>query len=148
MSADTKIRRFSERTLKQVRLDGIRTLNRFHFDSDASEILTVECVDDTLETPGAFGRQLWFFEAVAVDTQSVRHTVLGAVVYSVEYGLQELVDDGVFDSDTERERFRGIYHHVEARPSWRHPAHRLLIAGLTFVTACMLAYLIVRELLN
>ena len=75
-----------------------------------------------------------------------RHSVYGVVEYSLQYGLHELVEDGVFDSEHQRERFRHLYEREIHRPSWRHPAHRLLVGGMSAVASIWLAYLLVRTL--
>ncbi len=146
MSAETRARRFSERTIRQVRLDCNRAMVRARFCPDRSDVVQLRCVDDQPETDQSFGNQLWYFEGVGVDSQDSRHNVFGVVEYSVQFGLHELVEDGVFDSENQRERFRHLYERELHRPSWRHPAHRWLAAGIALVTAASLAYLLVRSL--
>ena len=141
MSADTRTR-----TIRQVRLDSNRAMVRARFCPDRSDVVQLRCIDDQPETEQAFGNQLWYFEGVGVDQQSRRHNVFGVVEYSVQFGLHELVEDGVFDSEHQLERFRHLYERELHRPSWRQPAHRWLAAGLILVTAICLAYLLVRTL--
>ncbi len=144
MSADTRTRRFPEKTIRQVRLDCTRGLIRARFCPDRSEVIQLRCIDDRAESDGSFGSQLWYFEGVGVDTRDRRHGVYGVVEYSLQFGLHELVEDGVFDSEHQRERFRHLYEREIQSPSWRQPAHRWLLAGLIAVTSIWLAYLIVR----
>ena len=146
MGADTRTRRFSERTIRQVRLDCHRGIARARFCPDESEIVHLRCVDERPESDSSFGNQLWYFEAVGVDGELQRHSVYGVVEYSVQFGLHELVDDGVFDSETQRERFRHLYEREVHPPSWRQPAHRWLAVGLVAVTFTWLAYLLFRIL--
>src|SRR6056297_2813455 len=146
MGADTRIRRFPERTIRQVRLDCTRGLVRARFCPDRSEIVQLRCVDDHPESEHAFGNQLWYFEGFGVDQYEQRHSVYGVVEYSLQFGLHELVEDRAFDCEYERERFRQQYEREIRRPSWSHPAHRWLVAGLIAVTSIWLAYLLVRML--
>ncbi|TWU51054.1 hypothetical protein Poly51_43480 [Rubripirellula tenax] len=146
MSADTRTRRFPERTIRQVRLDCTRGLVRARFCPDRSELLQIRCVDDRAESDAAFGNQLWFFEGVGVDSRDQRHSVFGVVEYSLQFGLHELVEDGVFESEHQRERFRHLYEREVQQPSWSQPAHRWLATGVIAVGSVWLAYLIIRAL--
>ncbi|TWU03788.1 hypothetical protein [Neorhodopirellula pilleata] len=147
MRAQAPQRQYSERVLRQVRLDSGRALVRANFCLETSEIINLRCVDDRCETDRQFGNQLWYFEGIGVGEHGRRQNIHGVVEYSVQFGIQELVEDGIFDSGNERERFRSIYNREVNTPSWRQPAHRLLLAGVIAVTALMLFYLLVRNLL-
>ena len=144
MSADTRTRRFSERTIKQVRLDCNRAMIRARFCPDRSDVIQLRCVDDCPETEQGFGNQLWYFEGLGVDENEQRHSVFGVVEYSLQFGLHELVEDGVFDSEHQRERFRHLYEREVHRPSWRHPVHRWLLVGVVAMAAITLAVLLVK----
>ena len=148
MSADTRTRRFPERTVRQVRLDCVRALIRAGFCPDRSEVLQIRCVDDRPEHETRFGNQLWYFEGLGVDESDRRHRIHGAVEYSLQFGLHDLVEDGVFDSEYQRDRFRLLYEREVQKPSWRHPAHRWLIVGLIAIATIWLAYLIARNLMS
>jgi hypothetical protein len=119
---------------------------RARFCADLSDVVQLRCVDDRPETDNNFGNQLWYFEGLGVDENAQRHSIYGVVEYSLQFGLHELVEDGVFDCEHERERFRNIYDRETQRPSWRQPAHRWLAAGLIAVTSIWLAYVLVRTL--
>ena len=147
MRAQAPQRQFSERILRQVRLDSGRALVRARFCLESSEIINLRCVDDRLESERQFGNQLWYFEGIGVDEQRNRQNIHGVVEYSIQFGLHELVEDGVFDTPGERERFRSLYNREVNAPSWRQPAHRLLLAGVMAVTAGMLLFLMLRNLL-
>ena len=146
MSAETRTRRFSERTIRQVRLDCNRAMTRARFCPERSDVVQLRCIDDRPESEHCFGNQLWYFEGLGVDGNGQRHSVYGVVEYSLQYGLHELVEDGVFDSEHQRERFRHLYEREIHRPTWRHPAHRLLVAGVIAVASIWLAFLLVRAL--
>ncbi len=146
MGAETRTRRFSERVLRQVRLDCSRSLVRGRYCPQRSEIIQLRCMDDRPEMEQSFGNQLWYFEGVGVDTSERRVSVYGVIEYSIQFGLHELVEDGVFESAGERERFRHEYESDMRRPSWRQPAHRWLAAGLVAVTAMFLTFLLMKTL--
>jgi hypothetical protein len=117
---------------------------RARFSPDRSNVVQLRCIDDRMESETSFGSQLWYFEGLGVDERDQRHSVYGVVEYSLQYGLCELVEDGVFDSQHQRERFRHLYEREVHRPSWRQPAHRWLLAGLIVVASVFLANMIVR----
>ena len=144
MRADTRTQRFSERTIQQVRVDCNRAMTRARFCADRSDVVQLRCVDDRPETDFEFGNQLWFFDGLGVDQLGHRHNVFGVVEYSLQFGLNELVEDGVFDSEQQRERFRMLYKREVQRPSWRQGANRWLFIGLISATAISLAYWFVR----
>ena len=146
MSANTSTRRFSEETIKQVRLDSNRAMIRARFCAERSEIVHLRCVDDRPETDTRFGNQLWYFEGLGIDDHEKRHTVFGVVEYSTQFGLNELVEDGVYDSEHQREKFRHLYEREVIRPSWNQPAHRWLAAGVIAVASLWLVYVLVRNL--
>ncbi len=146
MGADTRTRRFSERTIRQVRSDCNRAMLRARFCPEQSDVLQLRCVDECTESEHIFGNQLWYFEGVGMDDDQKPHSIYGVVEYSLQFGLHELVDDGVFDSELQRERFRHLYEREVHPPSWRQPPHRWLAIGLVAVTVLCLSYLLVRIL--
>lgn len=147
MRAQAPQHQFSERVLRQVRSDSGRALLRARYCADSSEIINLRCVDNRGETDRQFGNQLWYFEGIGVGENRKRENIHGVVEYSIQFGIQELVEDGVFDTASERERFRSLYNREVNLPSWRQPAHRLLLAGVIATTAAMLLYLMLRNLL-
>lgn len=146
VSTRTHSQAFSESTIRQVRLDSNRAMIRARFCPERSEIMQLRCIDHRPETHDHYGNQLWYFEGVGVDGTDRRHTIFGVVEYSTQYGLNELVEDGVFTTETQRERFRSLYEQEVLEPDWRQPAHRLLAVGVVAVSTIWLAYLLVRSL--
>jgi hypothetical protein len=140
MGADTRARRYSEHTIRQVRQDCNRAMIRARFCPQRSEVVQLRCIDDRPEQESAFGNQLWYFEGLGVDEHDRRHSVFGVVEYSIQFGLHELVEDGVFDSEYQRERFRHLYEREVIRPSWRHPAHRWLLVAVVSLAIISLAF--------
>ena len=119
---------------------------RARFCPERSEILQLRCIDNRGETETEFGNQLWYFEGVGVDELDRRHGVFGVVEYSTQFGLNELVEDGVFTTENQREKFRCLYEREVQKPDWRHPGHRYLAAGVIAMSAIWLSYLLVRAL--
>jgi hypothetical protein len=141
VSAETRTRRFSERTIRQVNLDCRRAMIRGRFCPDRSEVSQQRCVVDREEKDQNFGSQLWYFEGCGVDSYDQRHTVFGVVEYSLQYGLHELIEDAVFESDEQRDRFRQMYDQEKQNATWRHPSHRWLALGVVLMAVISLTYL-------
>lgn len=146
MGAETRTRRFSEQTLRQVRLDCSRAMIRARFCPEQIEVLKLRCIDDRLETEESFGNQLWYFEGYGVDERLRRQTVFGAIEYSIQFGLHELVEDGVFESEEERDRFRCVYEREIQRPSQQQAAHRWVALALVSSMGMWLAIFITKML--
>ena len=138
MQPELSQQEFPERTLRQVAADARRALVRAGWCPERSRVDRLRCGDDVVETELEFGRQLWLFEAQAVDACHDRPNALvfGAVEYSVQFALMEAVDLGVFDSDAQRLRFVAVYQGVDSRPSWRWQILRWSVIGC-FVTTML-----------
>ena len=147
MGANTGTQRFSEQTIKQAQLDCKRAMVRARFCADRSEVLQMRCVDYHPESVDQYGNQLWYFEGEAFDSRDRCHLVYGVVEYSTQYGINELVEDGVYDSEHQREKYRNLYERDVFQPTWRHPAHHWLAAGLIAVSSIWLLYLLGRTLM-
>jgi hypothetical protein len=141
MSAETRAVRFPERIMRQIRLDSHRAMVRAHFCPDRSEVLNLRCVDNRRESEAVFGSQLWYFDGIGVDESDRRLPIYGVVEYSLQFGLHELVEDGVFDTNSERERFNSVYHREQMGSAWSSPAHRWLAMGLVLVSVVVMALL-------
>lgn len=146
MGAETRTRQISERVLRQVRLDCSRSLVRGRFCPERSEIIQLRCMDDVPESDQMFGNQLWYFEGVGVDVNERRLSIYGVIEYSLQFGLHELVEDGVFESSVERERFRHAYENEIRYPTWMQTPHRWLAVALVGVTVMWLSYLLLKTL--
>lgn len=136
MRAEPTSRQFSEQLVQQVRSDARRALAASLYCVDRSVIEHVQCVDFRDETEQAFGTQLWYFDGTGVDQHGRTVPLYGVIEYSLEYGLNEPVQDAVFNSSGQRERFHAVYRQESWRPSWRDTPHRWLLAG--FVSVSML----------
>jgi hypothetical protein len=141
MSAETRAVRFPERIMRQIRLDSHRAIVRAHFCPDRSEVLNLRCVDNRRENDAVFGSQLWYFDGVGVDESDRRLPIYGAVEYSIQFGLHELVEDGVFDTNAERDRFNSVYHREHFGSAWSAPAYRWLAIMLVLFSVLVMAVL-------
>lgn len=144
MTSHASKQQYPEQTLRQVAADCRRSLQRGCFDIEQSRVQRLRCVDDQAETDDQFGRQLWYFEGQAVASDDRRVRVYGAIEYSIQYGLHDLVEDGVFDSPEQRDRFREVYHYLPPRLWWRSATNRLLVAGASGTVVAILVYAIGR----
>lgn len=145
MQPNTSDKQFSEDVLRQVLVDARRALIRGHF-KDRSSIELVRCIDYQPETDRLYGSQLWFFDASAIDENNKQQKVFGVIEYSLQYGMYELIEDGVFESIEQRSRFRSGYRGILPQPRWRDPAHRWLLAAVLAISAATLAYYALRVL--
>lgn len=148
MRAETRSHRFPKRTIRQVRLDCNRSLSRAKLCSDGAEVLQFRCVDDSPESEASFGKQLWFFDGWYAGLQAERCDFYGVVEYSVQFGLNELVEDRVFDSEWQRNQYFHLYQRGSHQASWRCPANRWLLLGLLAVASVWISYLLLRSLLS
>lgn len=112
------------------------------FCPDRSEIRQIRCVEDHRETEHQFGSQLWYFEGIGVDEVDRRHVIFGAIEYSLQFGLHELIDDGVFTSDVERAKIRNRLIGSPIEPL-ANPLHRWLLATVIAAVTAYLAYVAV-----
>ena len=141
VSAETRSQRFSERTIRQVNLDCRRAMVRGRFCPDRSEVVQQRCVVDRSENEDDFGSQLWYFDGWGVDNYDRRHAVYGVVEYSIQFGLNELIENAVFETDQQRERFRQVYDQEKLKATWRHLFHGWLALGVVVMAVISLVYL-------
>lgn len=119
---------------------------RAKFSEGLSQAAQLRCIDDCPESEERFGTQLWYFEGLGIDAQEKQHRVYGVVEYSLQYGLHELVEDRVFQSEQQRDQYRRYYQRDSQRKRWHHPANHWLLAGLTCVALSWAAYLLIKSL--
>jgi hypothetical protein len=140
MQSNTSQPLFSARTIGQVTNDARRAVLSARYIGQLSRISQPRCVDDQSETEERFGRQMWYFEGEGATEDQRRARLFGVLEYSIEFGLSELVEGGVFEQADQRERFRDVYFNHQLPPSWSHPGHRWLLAGLALVSALTLLF--------
>ena len=146
MNASVEAYEQPERTLRQVRLDCLRAVVRARLCPERSVVTRLDLVDHYEETESQFGSQLWFFEGKGFDEDGTGHDLYGVVEYSIEFGLHEFIEDGVFDSASQRDRFLRLYRREVIRPTLRHPAHRWLLVGMLSTALMTSAIFAIRTL--
>jgi hypothetical protein len=146
MKAETQAIRIPEKIMRQIRSDCHNAILRAHLRPSEKDLVHLRCVDHRLETESAFGSQLWYFEGLVANADSQRVPLFGALEYSLQFGLHELADCGVFDSTDERQRFYSVYRQGHFTGSLRHPAHRWLAIGMLLVAIATLLRFVPRLL--
>ncbi len=73
------------------------------FCPEQSRIENLRCVHFESEKEAAYGNQLWYFEAIGVDAKGRRHMLYGALSFSVQYGLLEIVRSEVCEEANQRQ---------------------------------------------
>lgn len=133
MKAETQAIQIPEKTMRKIRADCQNSILRCRLAPSPNDSIQLWCVDFRKETDQAFGSQLWYFDGHAVNEDQRRVPLFGVLEYSLQFGLHELVDCGVFDSNAERERFFSVYRKGHVRESLWHPGHRWLAVGMFLV---------------
>lgn len=123
--------------LRQVAADARVALCRAHYQIDGSPIRELRCVEDHPETELEFGRQLWFFESRGEDQYGRRVPLFGAVEYSLQFGLTEIVEDGVFEDTEQRDRFHQVFLTSTAPPLAPSGWRKLFVFMLLFIAVAL-----------
>ncbi len=133
MSADTKAIQIPEKLLRQIRDDCQRAVRNARLCPSKSQVSQLRCIDTRPETDEAFGAQLWYFDGHGIDTEGRQVPIFGALEYSLQFGIHERIDSGVFESLSQRDRFHSVYRRGLVRGSLWHPAHKWLALGMLLV---------------
>lgn len=127
MTPDASFYQFSKEIWEAVNSQARSTLSRKEFCTEQSRIESVRCVHLDEETEYQYGRQIWFFEASAVDPIGRRLRLYGALEFSVQYGLLEPARAALMEDAQHRQRFL----HSLVRPyqseAWKHASTRLWV---------------------
>lgn len=142
MSAETETIQIPEKVMQQIRSDCQLAIQRTRLAPSGSDTIQLRCVDFRRETDDAFGAQLWYFDGHATDAERRRVALFGALEYSIQFGLHELVDHGVFDSVVQRDRFHSVYQRGHFRGTLSHPVHRWLLVGTLLVAIAIFVRLL------
>jgi len=141
MYAETGSQQLSDRVIRQVELDSFLSLERAKYSLEMSEVTRLSCVSVRSESESQFGRQIWYFNAVGIDSGQRASSCFGVLQYSIEFGLLELVQGQVFDSDHERDLYLQFCETGKRTQTWWHPANRWLLGGLVSVGMIWILYL-------
>jgi hypothetical protein len=144
MSAETQAIRIPEKIMRQIRSDSQAALLRARVCPGNNETVQLRCIDYRRESDTEFGAQLWYFDAQGLDDRNRKLPIYGVLEYSIQYGIHELADDGVFDSAAQRDRFHSVYRRGHLAPSLWHPGHRWLALAMLLVAVIVLIKLLPR----
>lgn len=105
MTPETGKIQFSRQIWQAASEHAYLCLVRRDFCPEQSHTENLRCVHLIEETEENFGRQLWFFEAVGVDTFGRRHVLHGLLEFSIQYGLLETSQTAMFEESEARSNF-------------------------------------------
>lgn len=105
MSSDASPLQFSRHVWQAVHEHAKRCLQSRDFDSDLSKIENLRCVHFEEEIESCYGRQLWYFESLAISPGEGAQKLFGAMEFSVQYGLLEACQAALFEDSDHRQRF-------------------------------------------
>lgn len=105
MTPETGKIQFSRQIWQAASEHAYLCLVRRDFCPEQSHTENLRCVHLAEETEANFGRQLWFFEAVGVDTFGRRHVLHGLLEFSIQYGLLETSQTAMFEENEARSNF-------------------------------------------
>ena len=94
---------FPRKTWQAVTEHALRELSFRELQESPSRIENLRPCHFEEETESRYGRQIWFFESTTYPSPGARKIECGALDFSMEYGLLELVDCFWFANDSERE---------------------------------------------
>ena len=107
---------FSRQIWQAVAEDALRAVARREFCPERSRIENLRPVFFQEEDDLAFGKQIWCFEAMGVSDSGRRQLIFGLMEFSIQFGLLEPVQSGLFEDASERERWIVQLSAFEATP--------------------------------
>ncbi|MFO0925318.1 MAG: hypothetical protein U0905_22890 [Pirellulales bacterium] len=138
MSSDAGHLQFSDHIWQTVGGQAKQCLLRREFCPEQSRIDNLRCVHFEEEAEQAYGRQLWYFEAIGIDPIGRRHMLYGALEFSIQYGLLELSQAALFEDAEHRQRFLHAATHPFRQRVWNDSSTkfwvRMTIAGVIVVS--------------
>ncbi|QDV27647.1 hypothetical protein [Aureliella helgolandensis] len=139
MKPDTSFYQFSREVWQAVSDQAVCALLRKEFCPEESRVDSIRCVFLDEENESNFGRQVWFFEATAVDPVGRRHRLYGALDFSVQFGLLEPTRAMLLEDAHHRQRFLDSITQPVLSPVWFNPSTkiwvRLTIASVIILSA-------------
>ncbi len=138
MSPDASHFQFSQEVWQAVNFQVRHTLSRKEFCPDQSRVESVRCVHLDEETECQYGRQVWFFEAAALDPVGRKHRVCGALEFSVQYGLLEPARAALMEDPLHRQRFLQSIVRPTNAEIWANPSTKLWVR-LTLASVIILS---------
>ena len=138
MKQDTSFYQFSKEVWQVVNDEAMHSLMRKEYSAEQSAIESIRCVHLDEEAEGAYGRQIWFFEASGVDPVGRSHRLYGALDFSVEYGLLEPTRAMLMHEPQHRQRFlQSVVRPIESQV-WSNPSTKVWVR-LTLASVIILS---------
>jgi len=138
MTPETDPIHLSRQIWQAVSGHAMRAVARRDFCPDQSRIENLRPVHSQDEDEYEFGRQLWCFEAMGVTPSGRRQVVYGMMEFSVQYGLLEPKQSGLFEDVAERDRWIAQLSARDSQNSSGYAATRLWVwaawASVGFLT--------------
>lgn len=142
MTPDASFYQFSKEVWQLVNDQARQSLLRKEFSPDDARIESVRCVHLDEECEMDYGRQVWFFEAAALDPVGREHRLYGALDFCVQYGLLVPTRAMLLDGPQHRQRFLQSVVHPYESPVWVNPSTkiwvRLTLASVIILSATWL----------
>ena len=138
MSPDASYYQFSKEVWQAVNFQARHALSRKEFCPDQSRVESVRCVHLDEETEFSFGRQVWFFEASALDPVGRKHRVYGALEFAVQFGLLEPARAALMEDPQHRQRFLQSITRPTSAEIWANPSTKLWVR-LTLASVIILS---------
>ncbi len=142
MTPDASFYQFSKEVWQLVNDQARQSLVRKEFSLEESRIESIRCVHLEEECDLDYGRQVWFFEATALDPVGRQHRLYGALDFSVQYGMLVPMRAMLMDEPHHRQRFlQSIVRPFESQV-WVNPSTkiwvRLTLASVIILSATWL----------
>ena len=145
MTPDTSFYQFPKEVWQAVNHQAKYALLRKEYCPEESRIESLRCVFLDEETESQFGRQVWFFEASAVDPVGRRHRLYGALDFSLQYGLLQPSRAMLADEPHHRQRLLQSLASPTESQVWTNPSTkvwvRLTLASVIILSAIWLLLL-------
>lgn len=142
MTPDASFYQFSKEVWQLVNDQARQSLVRKEFSPDDARIDSVRCVHLDEENESNYGRQVWFFEAIAQDPIGRQHRLYGALDFTVQYGLLVPSRAMLLDEPQHRQRFLQSIVHPHESQVWGNPFTkiwvRLTLASVIILSAIWL----------
>lgn len=142
MNPEASFYQFSKEVWQTVNDQAMDALLRKEFSCDKTSVESIRCVHLEEEGDREFGRQIWFFEATALDPVARKHRLYGALDFSVEYGLLEPTRAMLMNEPLHRQRFLQSVTRPKDTKVWGNPSTkvwvRLTLASVIILSAIWL----------
>lgn len=142
MTPDASFYQFPKEVWHVVNDQARRSLVRKEFCPEESRVESIRCVHLEEECENEFGRQVWFFEACALDPVGRQHRLYGALDFSVQFGLLEPTRAMLMEEPHHRQRFLQSIIRPAQTQVWVNPSTkiwvRLTLASVIILSAIWL----------